>query len=468
MLLTMQLELLLALLTVLTFIVQGSLGYFLGMTRAAWLPYGLCVMALVRVPFGSLRETLEPIVRARGLLAFTLAALVLYAIILVAGVVLNRPAAGQTVAGFKAALPFWVITALLLVDRDRQRCYPRLCKLFYAIFFLQLPLVLLQHAYVIPRRADAMTTGMDAVVGSFGGHMHAGGANATLVVFTLLIMAHQVARFLRRVGGRGQPAIIAAAGMTIILAGEVKGVFVWMPMMAVFLVRRHVRAAPRRCALVLGSTVAALGLTFVAYERLYWGQKGHRPAAERISRIWSSVADPSRIDYATRNVSRAASVALWLADGEVDAARRVIGYGPGAAHISATVGLGEVAKRFAPLRVSPTAAAALLWDSGVLGLLTFSSILAGALGMAMKGADSPSVPPDEQARLDALGALLVVFCSLLFYSRALVAEPSTQLLLALAVGVTGSQWMRCYQARNEAAGRVATDVLTGMPQTGVS
>lgn len=450
--LILPLELFLALLAVLTFVVQGCLGYFFGISRAAWLPYALCVLALIRVPFGSPRATLAAIARARGLLAFTLAALALYVVILIAALVLNRPPAGQTLAGLKAALPFWVIAALLLVDVDRERSHPRLWKLFYAIFFLQVPLVVFQHVYVIPRRADAMTTGMDAVVGSFGGHMHAGGANATLVIFALLIMAHQVARFLRRIGGGGQLAGIAAVGMTIILAGEVMGVFVWMPLLAVFLVRRHGWEAPLRSALVLGSTVAALGLTFVTYDRLYWGKKGHTSAAERISQMWSHVADPSRVNYATHNVSRAASVALWLADDEVDAARRVIGYGPGAAHLSATVGPGEVAKRFAPLRVSPTAAAALLWDSGVLGLLSFASILAGALGMAMQEANRPSVRPDQQARLDALGALLLVFCSLLLYSRALIAEPSTQLLLALAVGYAGCQSMRRAAPSHESSG----------------
>ena len=89
----------------------------------------------------------------------------------------------------------------------------------------------------------------------------------------------------------------------------------------------------------------------------------------------------------------------------------------------------------------PTTMAMLLWDAGILGLLSFSCVVAGTLVMAARLGNHIMVPPQEQAHLEALGALLLISCSLLVYNRSLVDQPAIQMLLAFAVGYTGSQWM---------------------------
>lgn len=450
-LLAVPLELFLVLMAVLTFLVQGNLAYFLRLTQAAWIPYLLCGVALVRVLlglFGRRRGAPEPI---RGLLAFTLGALMLHLLILVAGVLLNRPGAGQIMAGFKNALPFWVITALLVAQRDDERSHPWLWRLFYVTLFLQVPLVLVQHFVIRVRRADAETTGMDAVVGSFGGNIAGGGASATLVAFVLFVMAYQFARWLRGRAGWLATAFVTLTGLGLIVMGEVKAIFVWLPMVVLYLLRDRLLARPLQTVLTGSLLTVVLGATFVAYDAMYWqGSSGQRSLAERVEGMYYFF-DPNAVNFKTGEISRGASLALWATDRKVDPAHRIVGYGSGSTRVSATVGMGEVARRYAPLSVASTALATLLWDSGVLGAATFAAVIVGALLMAMRLGRHPRVPPAEQARVEAIGAFLLIALTLLIYNRALTDEPSTQMLLVIGIGHVAAQW-RLMQRREREAG----------------
>jgi hypothetical protein len=448
-LLAVPLELFLVLVGVLTFLVQGNLAYFLRLTQAAWIPYLLCAVALVRVMLGLFappREQPEPI---RGLLSFTLGALVLHLVILLAGVALNRPGFGQVVAGFKNALPFWVITAMLVANPDKERSYPWLWRLFYVTLFMQIPLVLIQHFVIRVQRADAESTGMDAVVGSFGGNINGGGASATLVAFVLFMMAYQFARSLRRQSGWLATALIEALGLGLILMGEVKAIFVWLPVAVLYLMRRRLLAKPMQAVLALSMMTAVLAGTFIAYDALYWsGGSGKRSIAERIEGMYYFF-DPNSINFKTGEISRGASLALWVTDLKVDTARRIIGYGSGSTRVSATVGMGEVARRFAPLSVASTALATLLWDTGIIGALSYCAVLAGTLLMALRLGHHPALDPPEQARIEAIGVFMLVAMTLLIYNRALTDEPSIQMMLVIGVGYVASQWRLAMRRERE-------------------
>ena len=458
-------ESLLVLLAVLALLVQGPLYYFLGWTRAAWLPYLLSAMAAVRVPMAWSGKRAPPVdTQACRPLYFTLGALGLYAVALVAAAVWNRPGLGQLAAGFKATLTYWVITTLLLLDRDAERGYPRLWSLFYVAFFLQLPLVLFQHFYIVPLRPDTTETRLDAVVGSFGGNMYGGGASASLAVFTLFVVAYQLSRLLRGRAGAVPSVIVLATGLVIILAGEVKAVFFWIPAVVIFLHRARFASEPLRSALAMVATVAVLAVIYVTYDTFYWDQSRAYNVAQRVEEM-SYPLDPSFVNRRTGEVSRGASISLWFSDGEVDAAHRVFGHGPGSSHVSATVGPGEVAERFAPLHIAATTMARLLWDAGILGLLSFSAIILGALVMAARLGNHVGVSPDEQARLEALGALLLISCSLLVYNRSLIDDPAISLLLAFAVGYTGSRWLLVARRASATASAADPRVPAGLHAT---
>lgn len=93
-----------------------------------------------------------------------------------------------------------------------------------------------------------------------------------------------------------------------------------------------------------------------------------------------------------------------------------------------------MAVRFVPFKIAATGIAMLLWDAGLIGLFAFVGIVVFGLIASIKAARHPDLPSIEAARLDALSVYFLIALTLLFYNTSLLEDPSTQLLLAIAVG----------------------------------
>lgn len=433
-LLLLPLEALFVILMVVTFVVQGSATYFLRFHQAAWLPYLLCLLLFVKAV--DLRPAQREVAPAPAPPTWSSAAVMclgLYFLCLASATLINRPSAGQLIVGLKNALPLWIAVALVYQGARLPRFLDRLWTVFNVLFFVQLPLVVFQHFIVVPWRRDAESTGMDAVVGTFGGLIDGGGANSTLVLFSLLVMAHQLALWARGQILLRRLLVFWSAGLVIVLAGEVKAALIWIPLIILYVLRTRVVASfGSALATILISGLLVSGL-FAAYSVLYWDRISGSSSGDLVGRM-RYFFDAKNINYRTGEISRGASLALWAADPRADAARRILGYGPGASRISATSGLGEVAARYAPLELAATSASLLLWDSGLLGALAFAGILLATALSLRRIASNARLPPRELAAADAFGAGMLMFITLLLYNRSLNDEPSVQLLLAIAVG----------------------------------
>lgn len=439
---------LLIILLLVTFVFQGLGAYFLRFTQAHWLPYLLCLLLAVRA--FDLRQPSRPgLIGAPGPAWSTapVVCLLVYFAALAASTLIFRPPLAQIVVALKNALPIWIVTALMLQARRIPGIVDRLWLVMRVVFFLQLPFALLQHFVIAPRRHDALSaTSADAVTGTFGGLIEAGGANSTMVLFVLLVMAYQLALWLRRRCSTSMLLVYWGVGLVIILAGEVKAALIWLPLVIFWVARRRVLAS-------FGSALAALGVGIVlvvsvygAYKTLYWRDA---PAAQGrgVLERMEYFFDPANINYRTGEISRGASIALWLKDSRADVATRLVGYGPGASRISATGGLGEVAKRYRPLSLAATSMALLLWDSGIVGAAAYLGVILFTWVMLARQSNDKRLDARQQAAADAFGAAALMMLSLYVYNRGLNDEPSTQLMLALAVGL-GLHWRAIAPGRN--------------------
>lgn len=419
-------------LLVVTFLLQGLATYFLRFQQAAWLPYLLCLLlSLKAIRFPDSRAVATGAMPVWN--SAPVVCLLLYFFSLLATTLLNQPPMMQVIIGLKNALPLWVAAVLVYQAASLPKFLDRIWAVLNVAFFLQVPLVLYQHFVIVPSRRDAETTGMDAVVGSFGGLIEAGGANATLVIFTLTVMAYHLALWARSAASLGRVAIYWIVGLGIIVSGEVKAVLIWIPVVLLYVLRRRVLASFGSALIsLLMSAVIVAGL-FAAYSQLYWTKIAHRSNADLISRM-NYFFDTGNVNYRSGEISRGASLALWAQDPAADAPRRLLGYGPGASRVSATGGLGEVARRYAPLSIAATSVALLLWDTGVLGLLSFAGVLASTWWLLRKQAGDARLPTRDRAAADAFGATVLMLLSLMIYNRGLNDEPSIQLLMAIVLG----------------------------------
>ncbi len=417
---------------VVTFLIQGSALYFLGLRQATWIAVGMAILFFVRTVMdlmvSKVRRTTDTRVRHSAIIG----ALGAYALCFLVSTIFNRPSAGQLIASIKSIWPmFSVLLAMYWICWTPER----LAKLWWTLLviaMLQLPVVLYQHFFVAARRFGAF----DSVVGTFGGTPLGGGLSSILVFFIICMMTYVLACWNRGLMGRTATIVICLVGMAIIMMGEVKAAFIWLPLSVFFVLRK--RAMKNIASLIVYVCMAAmmLGSIYFVYNQLYWGdgQSKAGTLTEKLDASGGYFFDVHNLNYQTGEISRGASLALWVNDHSSSMSKRVFGYGPGASKSGSLLGTGELAQRFAPLHIDATALAVLLWEVGLAGTLAYCGMLFLGIFAGWRFVVAGQGSPAQLAGVETSIAMLLLFASLLFYNRSLMDEPTAQLLCMFCLG----------------------------------
>lgn len=440
------LEWLIWMLLILTFFIQGPLASVLLSPVVAWIPYGLAALVFVRsllecLPITKFSSQSEAPASNPGSIPVILT---IYVAIILISALINRTPWVQLAVGLKTYLSFWAVTFALLVNRWSVEQLDRLWRWIPWGLALQLPVVLYQVFVLVPeRQMRGDETAFDAVVGTFGGD--GGGNSSFLVLYGIAASVLAVSRAQFKLGGWGVAILTIAFSIALTLAGEVKAAFFWVPIAVGVGFHDHLIRRPAFLIAVIGGLAGFIVGTAMVYEAIHWTSRGaeHVPIETRIERASRYFFNPSEINYETGEISRGASVALWVEDQYTDWPNRLIGFGPAASRAKSVVAVGVVAQRFAPLAIAATTLSMLLWDAGAISVLLFSGLILVTLGYAMRLIRDPVLSATHRASARMVASLLAVFVTMLFYDRALVDEPCTQLLLALLIGYTG--WLRTHR-----------------------
>lgn len=415
---------------ILTFLLQGSAVYFLKLRPAAWLAFGLAILFFCRALLDLVVHKREHLRMQKGDGSTVEIAALLFLAAFAISLVFNRVPKAQIFASAKAMLPMFSVLFALYWFRWKESHLETSWRMMFWVVLVQVPVVLYQHFFV------ATATTFDSIVGTFGGTPGFGGNSAIMVFFTVLTMGYAAARWNAGLMSGKAMWAFQAVGFAIILLGEVKAAFVWLPLMLAWVLRRRILRSIS-AFIGFGILVAAfVGTTYTVYETLYWGKKvqSAQDVAEKLDRGGGYFFDPNNINYRTGEISRAASLALWARDPLETTPRRLVGYGPGSTKPSGLLGAGQVAKRYQPLHLDATALAILLWDVGLLGALAYSSMLLFALLAAWRYVRHKRGSVGQQALADTCVAAMPLFLMMLVYNRALMDEPTAQLLLMMCMG----------------------------------
>ncbi|WP_342118556.1 hypothetical protein [Pseudoduganella sp. OTU4001] len=415
---------------ILTFLLQGSAVYFLKLRPAVWLAFGLAILLFCRALLDLVVHR-QRAARMRGGDGSSVAlAAGLFVVVFAISLVFNRVPKSQIVTSAKALLPMFSVLFALYWFRWKPAHLENTWRMMFWVVLIQLPVVLYQHFFV------ASATTFDSIVGTFGGMPGWGGNSAMLVLFTVLAMGYAAARWQAgQMSGRAMSGLMLV-GLAIILLGEVKAAFIWLPLVLAWVLRRRIL---RSVGAFIGFGVlllAFVGTTYTVYETLYWGKRvqSAQDVAEKLDRGGGYFFDASYTNYRTGEISRAASLALWARDPLATVPRRLVGYGPGASKASGLLGTGQVAKRYMPLHLDATALAVLLWDVGVLGALVYASMLLFSLHAAWRYVRRRQGTPAQRALADTCIAAMLLFLMMLVYNRSLMDEPTAQLMLMMCMG----------------------------------
>lgn len=409
------------------FFISGTVQFFFEMRLATWMASGLSALFFARAILeASLSNRLSNdhlSAHSKGATR-VIVAVWIYLAFYAFSIFLGHATTGQLISTLRFCLPmFGVLFAMYWFEWSDKRLL-LLWSIVVIISFMQLPLVVYQHFFMISN------LGWDSVVGSFGANM-----SPVLVLFTVAAMLYMLARWVRGISPLWQVVFVFVIGLAIILLGEVKAVFLWLPLGVFWILRRRVmKNIMAFIVFVALMSVISSGI-FMTYHALYWGEGTKTETTEdKVNTLGAYAVDPNNINYVTGEVSRAATLAFWYNDPALTIQERLIGSGPGASAVSPTVGRGVVAARYRTLQIGSTGMATLLWDVGILGTLAYLSIFVLGIRLGIRYVARSGESAERLAMADTSTVMLMLFVSTLVYNRTLIDEPSMQLVCYFCLG----------------------------------
>lgn len=410
------------------FFVSGMAQYFFNMRLATWMASGLSALFFVRAVLEVMltpRRSPQDLGSPRQAVIVLLCAS-MYLLFYFFSLALGHATLAQTVSVLRFCLPMFGVLFAMYWFKWQPRRLHLLWLLIVWITLAQLPVTLYQHFF----KMNAL--GWDGVVGSFGGNM-----SPVLVLFSVAAMLYLLARWSRGLTPLWQVVLVFIVGIAVVLLGEVKAVFVWLPIGVFWVLRRKVLRNFAAFIVFSALMMAFLAGTFAVYHALYWGQHTKTDTMEeKLNSLGGYVVDPNGINYVTGEISRGASLALWYRDPVPSAQERLIGYGPGASLTSQSTGRGVVAARYRRLDIGATGMASLLWDVGILGALLFVSIFGSGFLLGWRYVKNSGAQADGAAlaMVDTATAMMLLAMSTLIYNKTLIDEPTAQLLAYFCLG----------------------------------
>lgn len=423
--LLLRLRTLLWLVAALTTLVAGLIVYYFRIDSAMWLPYVAAIGLFGRYVVQIATSTSVPR-DGRGWSAPGLLILIFIGFVLATSVANGVPAA-QFLAGLKNYLAMWLVAVVVAALPNVGGYLSSFEKGAVVLSIVQVPFVL-QQAY--------STTNWDAVVGTFGGDPDGSGASGILMVFAIIGILAAINLWQTRRLGLICLALVIGLNIVVVGLAEVKAFFLLFPLALLVQQWRNVRRRPLLFVTLMAGAMLIVYFLIGFYEQLYLARSPGRvqlSAVDSVERSFAYFFDLNGVNFITGEVSRGASINLWLNDSGTGLIQRLVGYGAGASRPRSTIAIGEVAMRFAPLNISATSLSQLLWDTGVIGAALFALVLLSAVRLAGRLARRASSEL-LRSQLQTVMALLTMLVPFLIYDRSLVDQPTMQLLLAVIVG----------------------------------
>lgn len=416
-------------------LIVGQVMYFGRINQALWLPYGLGLLLFIRLPGSYLTS---PFASKKYLGIPLLPAVLSFVVLVFVSIGFNLPSAIQAVVGGKNLLVLWSIYLAIALFSVSPEQIEKLFKWLIPLAFIQLPFVLYQYFFVASKRSNrggSFGVSWDAIVGSFGGDPNSGGASGVMAFALIMACLLGIALWRKKLfSSVGLISVVIVAGFCIALA-EVKVVVVLLPLGVSIIALPFLLKRPLAALAALAVTFTLmLGLLY-GYDNMHYAQAGQqsKSLSDLIDKAFGYSLDADFINFQTGEMGRMAAIAFWWNEGFLpDLLHGLFGYGPGSSRIS-TIAIGEMASRY-PFGIDRSAATQLLWDVGLLGFLSFSSILLLGSIKAYRLALRQDSLPKRQAMLEMTSAMLFLMFVMLPYGRELLEVPAMGVFMMIGLG----------------------------------
>ena len=418
-------------------VVGGSVEYFLGLSQANWLPFILAAMLAARglVAANAPGRSAEQLLRPGGWAWFGLPA-VLYLAVMVGSAAANLIPFAQAVASFKNYLLMWGVLLALICQRDMSQSATQIWRAFVVIGLVQLPVVLIQRFFVASKLANTSSSlSFDAINGTFGGGL-LGGRSGALAMFICIVVAYLLILWRdRRLGGLSFLGLLILLLPTLFMI-EVKAVVLWLPLVGILVFSQQLRRHPLQFLFGILGSLALVVAVIAVYRYSFYSGAGDESLLDFFARKIEYAYDPNRFNPATRELGRASALVHWWHESGVRGgiANWLVGFGPGASRGASSVAIGSIARLYS-FYIDISAAAALLWDVGVIGFMAFCLTLALGALESWRLSKLAVLPAALRSQLQAGAIALVLIISSVVYIRDAIDGPIIQFVMFFVLGL---------------------------------
>lgn len=416
-------------------VVAGLLEYFAGISQAFWLPYLMGLLFGLRALFESFRAA--PYARgtkdrsvSRPRVHVTLVFAAVFLCVVAFGTAVAAPPLPQLVVAVKNYLFLWGLLFVLLKSPWRMEHAGQLWTAVIVVVVAQIPVVLYQRFVVAARRHDAAA--WDAVVGTFGGSPTGGGQSAAMALTCCLAIAVLLWRHRERRIGAAQAVVLALFCLAPIGLAEVKAAFIWLAVVfGLFVSGQFIREPVRATIALIFGVVLLGGLGLIYKSSMYeGGGSGGTSLADIYDKQIKYAVDPYEYRADFGRLGRVAALVYWSERHSLasDPLRMLVGHGAGASRSSSSFGAGEVARTL-PIQVDISAASTLLWDTGLLGAISFTAMLIAGAWSGLRQSMRTDLSPALRETSFLSSALLAMTALGMLYNRDPIDTPVVQMLI---------------------------------------
>jgi hypothetical protein len=381
-----------------------------------------------------------------------------FALSVVVSLLVNLGSAEVAILGIRQYFQMWVFFLGVAFLRWNATFARNLLWGLLVLALLQLPFAAHQYLYLVPFRKSFVSEGVvpvDVVAGTFGAALTGGGATAVLAAFQIIVVGLLLALWKNGAMSTLKTAVLSALLLMPMLVNQAKVSVLYVLLMFVVVFYRDIIVRPGKF-LMAGIAVAglaslmmtALVLTNPTGRLGSWGDLVNYVVTQQTKSIEERQHEHTQL-------TRFTVLTFWASEhANANPVHTLLGHGPGAsrkAEGALQVTPTLAVKRYPNLEIGLTAVSSLLWDTGIVGLITvlgmFASAFftAGALARRYRGRDRV-----RTAIFEGLQAAMAVLTLSLAHKEYFVVNLPYQTLVYLLIGFIANSWLQVVRAESAA------------------
>lgn len=367
----------------------------------------------------------------------------------IASTAANWPGVGVAILGVKGYFQMWGLLFALVFVRWTPRLLESLPRAILFVAFVQLPFAVHQYLILVPRRASlgGGVVAADVIAGTFGATETGGGANAVLAVFLFVVLGCLLGLWKKGVLSSLKLVFFVPVLLSPLFVNQTKISAIYLPILFLVIFYDDIVRRPGRF-LAIGAVAGAALVAMVAAIVVLQPNKDIKSWQDLIA--W--VIERQTADIAERagpgssDLSRFTALTFWAGEhAHANVGHALIGHGLGASRArDAGLDLGDTLadKEYGGIEIGYTALSALLWDTGIIGLVLVLGMFYSAFRMCGRLAERFEDRRDLSGIFEGLRGGIVVLALSLAHRDFFAFHLPYQTLILLVFGYVAVWYMQ--------------------------